>query len=103
MKLFGKSKSDEKLTDKAFMRLAITSIAGILICIVCLCSSTYAWFSDSTPSGTNEIKSSQCTLTVSVEAENANIIESGKQEFTLELVRGDSYTVTLELPEGYGV
>jgi len=37
----------EKLSDKAFARLSVTSILGILVCIICLCSTTYAWFSGS--------------------------------------------------------
>ena len=35
----------EKLTDKAFSRLMVTSLLGIFICIIALCSVTWAWFS----------------------------------------------------------
>ena len=42
-----KKQNNEKLSDKAFARLALTSILGILVCIICLCSTTYAWFTGS--------------------------------------------------------
>ena len=35
---------DEKITEKAFSKNIIVSIAGILLSIVMLCSTTYAWF-----------------------------------------------------------
>ncbi len=39
--------NNRKLSDKVFARLALTSILGILVCIICLCSTTYAWFTGS--------------------------------------------------------
>ena len=89
----------EKLSDKAFARLAITSILGILVCIICLCSSTFAWFTDSAPSSGNEIKTADgCGLSVTVTLNGVAIedIESG-----VELAASDDpYVVTLSLPAG---
>ena len=86
----------EKLTDKAFSRLVVTSIIGILFCIVCLCSTTYAWFADNAPSQSNEIKIAEdCLLEVVVTKDGEAIadIEDG-----VELQAGESYVVTLTLP-----
>ena len=56
----------EKLSDKAFARLALTSILGILVCIICLCSTTYAWFTGSVPNDNNKIQTADaCLLSVS--------------------------------------
>ena len=51
-----KKQNNEKLSDKAFARLVLTSILGILVCIICLCSTTYAWFSGSVQVDSNTLK-----------------------------------------------
>ena len=87
-----------KLTDKAFSRLVFTSILGIFVCIVCLCSTTYAWFSDSAPSNGNQIKmAEECTLSVYVVKDGTALenIEDG-----VELEAGVEYLVMLSLPAG---
>ena len=57
----------EKLSDKAFARLALTSILGILVCIICLCSTTYAWFTGSVRVKGNKFKAADmCLISVSV-------------------------------------
>ena len=52
-KLFG---SAENIADRAFLQSITLSIAAILLCIVALCSVTYAWF-------VADISSSQNTIT----------------------------------------
>lgn len=92
-----KQQNKEKLSDRAFARLIATSILGIVVCLICLCSTTYAWFSDSIPSNNNEIKTaSQCLLSVSVYKDGTEFedVESG---VTLE--QGVTYTVELSLPK----
>ena len=90
------NKVKEMLSDKAFISLLLTSFLGIFLCIVCLCTSTFAWFSDSAPSQGNEIKiADDCLLSVTVSL-NGNAltdIEDGVQ-----LVAGKTYKVTLSLP-----
>lgn len=39
--------TSEKLTDKAFIRLLTLSISKIVLCMICLCLTTYAWFTAS--------------------------------------------------------
>ena len=65
--------NNEKLSDKAFARLALTSILGILVCIICLCSTTYAWFTGSVQVNNNTLKAADtCLLSVSVYKDGAD-------------------------------
>lgn len=59
------SKQD-KLTEKAFMQSIAVSVISILLCVVALCSVTWAWFSEDVSSSSNTIKTGNCTVTVSV-------------------------------------
>ena len=94
-----KKQNNEKLSDKAFARLALTSILGILVCIICLCSTTYAWFTGSVQVDNNTFKAADaCLLSVSVYKDGAEkaIIDT-ENATTLECE--GTYTVTLTLPK----
>jgi len=109
----------DKLTDKAFMRLIVTSFAAIILCLACLGSTTWALFSDVFPSEKNEIRSAEkCLLTVSVvrnenggastaSTDSTESTETGdetvfldkvNEEKSLDLASG-TYTVTMTLPK----
>ena len=99
------NKKTEKLTDKAFSRLVLMSVFAILICIVGMCSTTYAWFNDGVPSGEIQIKAADsCLLSVTVSsAEEQTALgqitaEAEVQEMELDLEANVPYTVTLSLP-----
>ena len=65
--------NNEKLSDKAFARLFLTSILGILVCIICLCSTTYAWFTGSVQVDSNKIQTADaCLISVSVYKDGAD-------------------------------
>ena len=88
----------EKLTDKAFSRLMITSVLGILICITCLCSATWAWFSADTASNSNTLGSGKFGLSVTVADENGapvDVSESPTGTSACTLTEAGLYTVTL--------
>ena len=95
-----KQQNMDKLTDKAFMRLIITSVLAIVVCLVCLCSTTWAWFSDSRSSSTNSITSAQCLLKITITSESGTNIEKEFEngEFS-EILSIDQYTMTLEIPD----
>ena len=57
---------DEKITEKAFSQSLIISVLSILLCIVALCSTTYAWFSGGTSSNSNKLISGSFDVSVSV-------------------------------------
>ena len=89
----------KELSDKAFVRLALTTILGILVCIICLCSTTYAWFTSSVQGDNNKIRTADtCLLSVSVYKDGAEeaIIDTQKP-ITFECE--GTYTVTLTLPK----
>ena len=48
---------DEKITEKAFSQSLIISVVSILLCLVALCSMTYAWFTSETMSSSNTLTS----------------------------------------------
>ena len=69
--------TDEKLTDRAFLQSVTISIIGILLCIVSLCSATYAWFVGNVSSNSNTLTSGSFDLDVFIkEGENAAFTES---------------------------
>ena len=94
-----KKQNNEKLSDKAFARLVLTSILGILVCIICLCSTTYAWFTASVQVNNNTLKAADaCLISVSVYkdgAEGALATVNTENSATLECE--GTYTVTLTL------
>lgn len=90
-----------KLTDKAFSRLVIMSVFSILVCIVCLCATTWAWFAESLPSNNNVIvAASDCAISVVVEKEETEVTTANiTNASTVELEGGATYTVTVSLPK----
>ena len=90
----------EKLTDKAFSHLMLVSFLAIFICVVCLCSTTYAWFTESLPSANNVVTTSECLLTVSVYADGATdpteVIDAAHEATITE---AGTYLITLTLPK----
>lgn len=90
-----KDKSTDKLTDKAFSRLLITTVIGVLLCLACLCSATWAWFSADIKSSENKIETGKGLMTVTVTKDGENI-DCVDQEKMLEA--GD-YEVKMTLPE----
>ena len=99
--------NNEKITEKAFTHSLIVSILGMILCIVALCSATFAWFTTETTSESNTLISGTFDLDVSVTynsaapGEQAEIFvtedEKGKKSCTLD--RAGSYTVTLKLSD----
>lgn len=85
--------------NKAFLRLVIVSAATILACVICLCSTTFAWFSDNVPSVGNSIMAAEeCLLTVTVTKDGGTVLDN--IENGVELEAGVPYTVKLSLPSG---
>lgn len=85
---------DEKITEKAFSQSLIISVVSILLCLVALCSMTYAWFTGSTSSGNNTLVSGSFDITVSVKKGDGSLLEPIDEKYVLNA--GEEYTVTLE-------
>ena len=94
----------EKISEKAFVRGLIVSVIGIFICIVALCSATYAWFVGDVSSESNTITSGSFNVTVSVVGSDEGAVteliphstRDGGWEFALS---AGTYTVILKPTE----
>ena len=93
--------TNEKLTDKAFSRLMLTSILGILVCIVCLCSCTWAWYNTNVSANENKLGSGRFALDISITDSIGAPIDTYKQtNGTLCLITEPGiYTATLKMTE----
>ena len=88
--------NEKKLTDRAFSQLFISLIIGILICIACLCSATWALFSEDVVNSGNKIEAGVSELQISMTEQNGEAVDT---EGEITLAPGD-YTVTLTLENG---
>ena len=97
---------DEKITEKAFSQSLIISVVSILLCLVALCSMTYAWFTGSTSSGNNTLTSGSFDVTITVSnvddgVATASAIEAESNtegKYTYKLQPG-TYEITLKLKD----
>ncbi|MGN0492543.1 MAG: LysM peptidoglycan-binding domain-containing protein [Acutalibacteraceae bacterium] len=89
----------EKVSDKAFLRIMLSSVFGILICGICLAGLTWAWFSSAVTSTANNITAAKFTVNINVTAEGTAAPLSPKEEnggYTYdELTADKKYTVTV--------
>ena len=88
----------EKLTDKAFSRSLLVLVLGMLLCMSCLCSATWAWFSAGSAAEGNELSAGKFDLAVSVAREGVAPVSlteqaAGKAVYTFSEV--GVYTVEL--------
>jgi len=86
----------------------ITSVLGMLVCIACLCSATWAWFSTGISNDSNTVGSGNFGLIVTVVDENGNdvpvsVSADGDSVCTLtgsaDVSTTKSYTVTLKMTD----
>ena len=81
--------NDEKITEKSFTRTLVISIISIALCIIALCSITFAWFSDETTSVSNTLSSGSFDITVSV-------LDPDGVDLSADYIDGDVYSYTLD-------
>ncbi len=88
--------NDEKLTEKAFSHGIFISVLSIILCIVALCSASYAWFTEDQSSGNNVIVAGSFDLSISVNKSNVEIdttVVAGVVK--CNLTEAGEYTITL--------
>ncbi|MBQ8320493.1 MAG: hypothetical protein IJX81_06395 [Clostridia bacterium] len=97
-----KQQNSNQLSERAFARLIALSLLSVLLCLVCLCTTTYAWFTGGVTAKNNTLIASTCSLTVSVkeEGEAAATEWSDFAEKEITLSGGKTYEVTLSIPVG---
>ena len=92
----------EKVTDKAFTHGLLVSVFSILLCIVALCSMTYAWFSAGISSGVNTLEGGRFALDVTVinNADGTDVVltETENGGYKCTLAEGE-YTVILKMTD----
>ena len=95
-----------RITDKAFSRAMITSVLGILVCITCLCSATWAWFSTDISNDSNTVGSGNFGLIVTVvdvtdggsgESTDVPVSVTADGDSVCTLTGGRTYKVTLKM------
>ena len=95
-------KKTDKLTDKAFSRLMLTSVLGILLCITCLCSATWAWFSTDVASDQNTLSAGNFDLVVSVQeqasATPVPVLDAADGSYSCSLAAG-CYSVCISISQ----
>ena len=96
------NKAADGLTAKALSRLVLASMLGLLILVLCLCSTTWAWFSADVSSDSNTLGSGKFALRVTVrDANGANVTVSACADGSSSCVlnKAGVYTVTLQITE----
>ena len=87
--------NDEKLTDKAFSHGIIISVLSILLCIVALCSATYAWFVEEQESSNNVLVSGSFDLDAFVTCTTAPELNIEIIDSMCTLNTAGTYTIKL--------
>ena len=96
------SSKNKKRSRKIISPGMLMPLFSIFVCLVFLCSASYAWFTATEKSGENVITSSFFALDIDVRDENGDVFSvpadgDGKHTFTFET--GGTYTVTLRMTE----
>ena len=96
------SLKNKKPRDKVVSQSMLISILSILMCLLFLCSLSFAWFTARESSGENVIKSSYFALDVEVFDQNGNDVfvqkdDNGVQ--TCTFANAGTYTVVLKMTD----
>ena len=98
MKLFCKTKNKKEIrnNDNNIYHLFLTSIIGISFCIICLCGTTYAWFTSTVSTNINTIKSATYSVTVTEPQSSDDIkIEKDGNNTKLTFNNTGTYSITI--------
>ena len=89
-------RKDEKITEKAFSQSLLISVISILLCIVSLCSMTYAWFTTETASSSNTLTSGSFDVTIAVSKVEVGVAATGTDTIDPESNTEGKYTYKLQ-------
>lgn len=93
-KTTGKEHSSmKKEFGDGLFRLLAPSVAGLLACVVCLCATSWAWFSASVTAAATTIRTASYTVEISV-SPDATVTPVNNGAFKIALAAGDN-TITL--------
>ena len=91
------SKKDKDNCDKIFVRNIAISIFAMLICVVFLCASSWAWFETNTVNAANTVQAGNFDLEINItdSAESPVDLTSSDSVYILNAVGGEVYTVVV--------
>lgn len=91
MKIFAEQKEKRSMTETEFVRFLLPSLLSILLCIVCLISLTWAWFSEEvTVNNTIRAGSFEAVVTLGEET-----LTEGETKTLAVTAAGQSYKLTV--------
>lgn len=96
------NQKQDKLSDKAFSQSLTISIFSILLCIVLLCSLTFAWFNQDVSSPSNTLEAGQFLVDITVTDDTTSTALVGSEKngvWTYALETADTYTVTITVSD----
>ena len=105
----GKREHPQEEKPASLTALLMPSLLGVAICLVCLCSLTWAWFTATQNSGVQPIQSATATVTAKLgdtagtltlhmegDAQYAYVvIKVGDTEYHTDYLTADGYTITV--------
>ena len=83
-----------KVTEKLFGKVLLSTVCSILLCMVCLVSTTWAWFTAEIQNNNNEITIAKVTPIPQILKEGSMVLPSGENVYTLS---EGAYSVVLQL------
>lgn len=86
----------EKVTEKVLRRVLLSSVCSILICMICLVSTTWAWFTVSIVNTDNVIEIA--TVSANMEVRTKDALVSAHNDGCYELSSGD-YEIAISLDQ----
>lgn len=89
-----KFRTKEKPTDDNIMRLILPTVWGIVLCMACLCGTTWAWFSGVMASGTATVQAANYAVSAKVTDVSGTEVSAQRND-TFTLAAEKSYTVEL--------
>ena len=88
----------EKSADAGIKRMMLTSVLGMLICVVCLAGTTWAWFTAN--SGIDDtdkplsVETAQVNVAVSIDNQGKGTVSGGNSQ-TITIAKNEKLSVTL--------
>lgn len=87
----------DDLADKTFIHSLTVCVASILLCLILLSATTWAWFGDNISSASNSIQAGNCTVSVDVKNSGTNVEPQANTDSAYTFIFGaeKQYTVTI--------
>lgn len=97
-RLFGKREgiADQGKERESIWHMLAPSLMGIVLCVVCLCGTSWAWFTVSRSSSVTPIQTANYIVGLTVDGEAVPQTLDGNSILTMQLSAGQAYQVALK-------